>query len=84
MGGGPTVPNFDPAVIFLHSLVMITVDKVEFSGIGKQVLDIFKQPALVAFEGQDIIRLLSHDLSRNVLLATHARYGWEDNFTSIC
>ena len=58
-------------LIFLHGLVMITVDKVEFSGIGKEVLHIFKQPTLVAFEGQDIISLLSHDLSRNILLATH-------------
>jgi hypothetical protein len=54
-GGGPTVPNFDPTVIFLNGLVMITIDKIDLGGISKEVLDIFKQATLVTFESQDLM-----------------------------
>jgi hypothetical protein len=49
-------------------------------GVDEYLLDLFGQLALIAFERQDVIPILSDDLLRDLLLATYGVDGHDATF----
>jgi len=64
------MPFFDRLVI-----VMVDLKEVDLLKVGEHSGHIFVQLALLALEGQDIVRLLVDDLRGDICLTTHGVNG---------
>jgi hypothetical protein len=69
LGNRPALADFNPAVSLVDGFVIVTISDGSFLGIIKQVPDRHIQRALIFFESQDEVCLLSDDLLGDLGLA---------------
>ena len=70
-------PGFDAAMITVDGFVPADLGMLEAGGLllGGEEFDVFAQGPLIAFEGEDVIGPLVHDLLGDVALTAHGIDG---------